>query len=144
MALLDKLKSRSKEQAAEASDGASAPTQSSLASSLLSKLKMKPSADDGKADKAYDPLRTVSILDRIRPQTEGGASRPLPLIGHLPARRQIEICLYTMLIFIALFAITTVHDGALIRPRCGLPCHLDRNADVLAADGTFVRPGYSG
>ncbi|SFZ78363.1 methyl-accepting chemotaxis protein [Chitinimonas taiwanensis] len=119
MALLDKLKSRSKEQAAEASDGASAPTQSSLASSLLSKLKMKPSADDGKADKAYDPLRTVSILDRIRPQTEGGASRPLPLIGHLPARRQIEICLYTMLIFIALFAITTFmmvrssgHDAA--------------------------------
>ncbi|QDQ29264.1 methyl-accepting chemotaxis protein [Chitinimonas arctica] len=61
-----------------------------------------------KADKAYDPLRTVSILDRIRPQAEGGASLPLPLIGHLPIRRQIEICVWVMAISIIAFAVTVI------------------------------------
>ncbi|QNM99044.1 type IV pili methyl-accepting chemotaxis transducer N-terminal domain-containing protein [Chitinimonas koreensis] len=54
------------------------------------------------------PLRTVSILDRIRPQAEGGAARPLPLIGHLPVRRQIEICVYTMVIAIIAFAVAMI------------------------------------
>ncbi|WP_028447563.1 methyl-accepting chemotaxis protein [Chitinimonas koreensis] len=97
MALLDKIKSRGNDQSAEA--GASR--------GLLSVFK-KQAEPAAKNEKAYDPLRTVSILDRIRPQAEGGAARPLPLIGHLPVRRQIEICVYTMVIAIIAFAVAMI------------------------------------
>lgn len=82
---------------------------------LLEKLKaqftgaLKGKSSDAasdKADKAYDPLRTVSILDRIRPQAEAGTSRPLPLIGHLPVRRQIEICIWVMGVSVVAFGIS--------------------------------------
>ncbi|WP_199065416.1 methyl-accepting chemotaxis protein [Chitinimonas sp. BJB300] len=106
MALLDKMKSRGgKEKAAGANHGAAT---ASTQGGMLAKLKFWSSSSDSKQEKAYDPLRTVSILDRIRPQAEADGGSPLPLIGHLPARTQIQICLVTMVVFVILFAVTTI------------------------------------
>ncbi|GAB3262665.1 methyl-accepting chemotaxis protein [Chitinimonas naiadis] len=103
MALLDKLKSNSKSNTADSA----AQARGGLSNTLMNVLSGKKGSAD-KAEKAYDPLRTVSILDRIRPQAEGGVAKPLPLIGHLPIRRQIEICVWTMGISIVAFAVTVV------------------------------------
>jgi twitching motility protein PilJ len=102
MALMDKLKSPNKDNAAGAAPGKPNPL-----TALLSMFgKKKPAAAQGTP---YDPLRTVSIIDRIKPQSDSGESRPLPFIGHLPIEKQIQICVAGIGISIVLFGISLVY-----------------------------------
>ncbi|MGL6042112.1 MAG: type IV pili methyl-accepting chemotaxis transducer N-terminal domain-containing protein, partial [Deefgea sp.] len=62
----------------------------------------------GENKKAFDPSRTTWILDKIRlPDSDDVQSlKPIPFIGHLPARQQMAIFLVTMVLGVALFAVT--------------------------------------
>ncbi len=102
MALMDKLKSPSNDKAATSVEGKTSPLAGLL--SVFGKKKTEAAAQD----KPYDPLRTVSIIDRIKPHSEGGASRPLPLIGHLPIEKQIQICFGGIAVSVILFGATLV------------------------------------
>ncbi|WP_246307886.1 methyl-accepting chemotaxis protein [Chitinibacter bivalviorum] len=57
--------------------------------------------------KSFDPARTTWILDKIRlPEgSDGQAAKPLPLIGHFPARQQMAILLVAMIASLVLFAL---------------------------------------
>jgi twitching motility protein PilJ len=101
MALMDKFKSAGKDAAAGTDQGKSSP----LAGLLSSFGKKKP---DAAQDKPYDPLRTVSIIDRIKPHTDVGETRPLPLIGQLPIEKQVRICFAGIVISVALFGVSLV------------------------------------
>ncbi|MBV8658634.1 MAG: type IV pili methyl-accepting chemotaxis transducer N-terminal domain-containing protein [Burkholderiales bacterium] len=98
MALLDKLKSQGDD---SQSDGKGKPLMGKLLGAF-GKKKSEPASQD----KPYDPLRTVSILDRIRPQMDAGNVRMLPLIGHLPVDQQKKICGWGLGISIAVFALS--------------------------------------
>ncbi|WP_374350212.1 methyl-accepting chemotaxis protein [Chitinimonas sp.] len=99
---MDKLKSPSNDKAATSVEGKTSPLAGLL--SVFGKKKTEAAAQD----KPYDPLRTVSIIDRIKPHSEGGASRPLPLIGHLPIEKQIQICFGGIAVSVILFGATLV------------------------------------
>jgi twitching motility protein PilJ len=101
MALMDKLKSPNDE-----NSSAPAGSKPSPLAGLLSAFGKK-KASDGQ-DKPYDPLRTVSIIDRIKPHADGGVSRPLPLIGHLPLEKQIQLCFGGIAVSVLLFGVTLV------------------------------------
>ncbi|WP_255573562.1 methyl-accepting chemotaxis protein [Deefgea tanakiae] len=62
----------------------------------------------GENKKSFDPSRTTWILDKIRlPEGDDVQSlKPIPLIGHLPARQQMAIFLVAMVLSVALFAVT--------------------------------------
>ncbi|UXY15736.1 methyl-accepting chemotaxis protein [Chitiniphilus purpureus] len=62
---------------------------------------------NGAAKGKYDPLKTTWILERIRlpDSDESRLLRPVPLIGHLPARQQMAILLLSMIGSVLLFAL---------------------------------------
>ncbi|GAA5785366.1 protein PilJ [Chitiniphilus shinanonensis] len=59
------------------------------------------------AKSKYDPLKTTWILERIRlpDADENKLLRPVPLVGHLPARQQMALLLLTMIGSVFLFAL---------------------------------------
>lgn len=57
----------------------------------------------------YDPTRTTSIIEKLRmPSGDSAAGSPLPIIGHMPVRRQMSVFIWTMVLAIVLFAITMI------------------------------------
>ncbi|WP_137936148.1 methyl-accepting chemotaxis protein [Chitinivorax sp. B] len=46
---------------------------------------------DGSGDRPFDPSKTVSIIEKLRTTSDSDMPAPLPLIGHLPTRRQSTI-----------------------------------------------------
>ncbi|TJZ70727.1 methyl-accepting chemotaxis protein [Chitiniphilus eburneus] len=59
------------------------------------------------AKSKYDPLKTTWILERIRlpDADENKLLRPVPLVGHLPARQQMALLLLVMIGSVFLFAL---------------------------------------
>ncbi|MFC4160358.1 methyl-accepting chemotaxis protein [Chitinimonas lacunae] len=77
------------------------PAKTGFLDTVLGAFKKKSKGGD---DKTYDPLRTVSIIERMRPMDgEGGGFSPIPLLGHLPAKRQMSVFIWTMVASILLF-----------------------------------------
>ena len=64
------------------------------------------SAPEGGAN--FDPSRTVSIIEKLRTAGEGDAPDPLPLVGHLPSRRQMTIFIVSIVVCLGLFLITVL------------------------------------
>ena len=64
------------------------------------------SAPEGGAN--FDPSRTVSIIEKLRTAGEGDAPDPLPLVGHLPSRRQMTISIVSIVVCLGLFLITVL------------------------------------
>ncbi len=60
------------------------------------------------AGQNFDPSRTVSIIEKLRAAGEGEAPEPLPLVGHLPLRRQMTIFIVSIVVCLGLFLITVL------------------------------------
>ncbi len=68
------------------------------------------SSPTAKDDKKFQPLQTVSILERMRTSAgEEGMTRPLPVIGNWPVRQQMTFFVGTMVVSMTIFAITMAY-----------------------------------
>ncbi|HEY4137608.1 MAG TPA: type IV pili methyl-accepting chemotaxis transducer N-terminal domain-containing protein, partial [Casimicrobiaceae bacterium] len=60
----------------------------------------------------YDPLATVSIMDQLKtPSSPTARSKRLPVIGHLPAAKQIQTLGLLLIAFLALAVLMLFLDG---------------------------------
>ena len=65
-----------------------------------------------KAATRYDPLATVSIMDQLKTSAAPASkTRRLPMIGHLPAAKQIQVLGLMFIAFLALAVLMLFLDG---------------------------------
>ncbi|WP_035057923.1 methyl-accepting chemotaxis protein [Andreprevotia chitinilytica] len=67
-------------------------------------------APKAEAKKGYEPTKTTWILEKIRlPDTDDAAAlKPLPLIGHMPARQQMALLALIVAVSVVLFGATAL------------------------------------
>ncbi|XZG70770.1 methyl-accepting chemotaxis protein [Chitinibacteraceae bacterium HSL-7] len=89
----------------------------------------------------YDPNKTTWILDRLKlgDSSTEAALKPLPMIGHLPYRRQMAILTFTMIaavLLFALFAFLASRSGAINSERRSVATELEMLSQRIARAST--------
>ena len=90
----------------------------------------------------YDPVEHVSMMDQVLAAGEAArAPAALPVIGHLPTAKQVQILLTLMFVFFALAGLMLWLDARNSAQHGRGWRHGHRDADALAAPCARFGPG---